>query len=45
MIASAVTGFLAVWGLIKMLSKVTFDGFAIYRVVAAIGIFTVLLTR
>ncbi|MCL4113719.1 UNVERIFIED_CONTAM: hypothetical protein GTU68_063599, partial [Idotea baltica] len=45
MIASAITGFLAVWGLIKLLAKVTFDGFAIYRVVAAVGIFIVLFAR
>jgi len=45
MIASAITGFLAVWGLIKLLAKVTFDGFAIYRVVAAIGVFIVLIIR
>jgi len=45
MIASAITGFLAVWGLIKLLAKVTFDGFALYRVVAAIGIFAVLFAR
>jgi undecaprenyl-diphosphatase len=45
MIASAVTGFLAVWGLIKLLTKVTFDGFAIYRVLAAIGILIVLIAR
>jgi len=45
MVASAITGFLAVWGLIKLLAKVTFDGFAVYRVVAAIGVFGVLLYR
>jgi len=45
MVASAVTGFLAVWGLIKLLASVTFDGFAIYRIVAALGIFAVLLAR
>ena len=45
MIASAVTGFLAVWGLIKLLARVTFDGFAIYRIVAAIGVFAVLIAR
>lgn len=45
MIASAVTGFLAVWGLLKLLAKVTFDGFAIYRIVAAIGVFAVLIAR
>jgi len=44
-IASAITGFLAVWGLLKLLAKVTFDGFAIYRIVAAIGIFAVLIAR
>ncbi len=45
MIASAITGFVAVWGLIKLLAKVTFDGFAIYRVIAAIGVFVVLIAR
>jgi len=45
MIASAVTGFLAVWGLIKLLAKVTFDGFAIYRVVAGVAILGVLVAR
>lgn len=45
MIASAITGFLAVWGLIKLLAKVTFNGFAVYRVMAAIGIFIVLFVR
>jgi undecaprenyl-diphosphatase len=45
MIASAITGFLAVWGLIRLLAKVTFNGFAAYRVLAAIGIFIVLFVR
>lgn len=45
MIASAITGFLAVWGLIKLLAKVTFDGFAVYRIAAAIGVFAVLIAR
>lgn len=45
MIASAVTGFLAVWGLLKLLAKVTFDGFAVYRIIAAIGVFAVLIAR
>lgn len=45
MIASAITGFLAVWGLIKLLAKVTFDGFAVYRIVAAVGVFIVLFAR
>lgn len=45
MITSAITGFLAVWGLIKLLTKVTFNGFAVYRVLAAIGIFIVLFVR
>jgi undecaprenyl-diphosphatase len=45
MIASAITGFLAVWGLIRLLAKVTFNGFATYRVLAAIGIFIVLIAR
>lgn len=45
MIASAVTGFLAVWGLIRLLARVTFDGFAVYRIVAAIGVFVVLFAR
>ena len=44
-IASAITGFLAVWGLIKLLAKVTFDGFAVYRIVAALGVFAVLIAR
>jgi len=44
-IASGVTGFLAVWGLIKLLARVTFDGFAVYRIVAAIGVFIVLFAR
>jgi len=45
MIASAITGFLAVWGLLKILAKATFNGFALYRVMAAIGIFIVLFVR
>jgi len=45
MIASAITGFLAVWGLIKLLAKVTFDGFAIYRIIAALGVFALLIAR
>lgn len=45
MIASALTGFLAVWGLIKLLARVTFDGFAVYRIVAAGVVFAVLLAR
>lgn len=45
MLAAGFTGFLAVWGLIKLLASVTFDGFAVYRVVAAIGIFAVLIVR
>ncbi len=45
MVASAVTGFIAVWGLIKLLAKVTFDGFAVYRVLAALGVFAVLIAR
>jgi len=45
MLAAAITGFLAVWGLIRLLAKVTFDGFAIYRVAAAIGVFVVLIAR
>jgi len=45
MIASALTGFLAVWGLIKLLAKVTFDGFAIYRIIAALGVFILLIAR
>lgn len=44
-IASAVTGFLAVWGLIKLLAKVTFDGFAAYRIAAAALVFAVLIAR
>lgn len=44
-IASALTGFLAVWGLIKLLARVTFDGFAVYRLVAAAGVFAVLAAR
>jgi len=34
-----------VWGLIKLLAKVTFDGFAIYRVVAGVAILGVLVAR
>lgn len=45
MIASAATGFLAVWGLIKLLARVTFDGFAVYRLLAAAGVFAVLIAR
>jgi undecaprenyl-diphosphatase len=45
MVASAITGFLAVWGLLKILAKATFNGFALYRVMAAIGIFIVLFVR
>jgi len=45
MIASAITGFLAVWGLLKILAKATFNGFALYRVMAAIVIFIVLFVR
>lgn len=45
MLAAAITGFLAVWGLIRLLAKVTFDGFAIYRIAAAIGVFAVLIAR
>ena len=45
MIASAITGFLAVWGLLKILAKATFNGFALYRVMAAINIFIVLFVR
>nr|XP_061840616.1 undecaprenyl-diphosphatase-like [Nerophis lumbriciformis] len=44
-IASAITGFLAVWGLIKLLAKVTFDGFAVYRIAAAMGVLVVLISR
>lgn len=44
-IASAITGFLAVWGLIKLLARVTFDGFAVYRVAAAALVFAVLIAR
>jgi undecaprenyl-diphosphatase len=45
MIASAVTGFLAVWGLIRLVARVSFDGFAVYRVLAAIAVFVVLIAR
>ena len=45
MIASAITGFLAVWGLIKLLARVTFDGFAMYRILAAAAVIAVLISR
>jgi len=45
MVAAAVTGWLAVWGLLRLLAKVNFDGFAVYRVAAAIGVLIVLASR
>jgi len=45
MLAAAITGWLAVWGLIKALAKVSFDGFAIYRLLAGVGVLIVLLAR
>jgi len=44
-LSSAITGFVAVWGLIKLLARVTFDGFALYRVAAAGVVIAVLLGR
>ena len=43
--ASAITGFLAVWGLLRLIARVTFDGFAVYRVVAGLGVLVVLAIR
>ena len=43
--ASAITGFLAVWGLLRLIARVTFDGFALYRVVAGLGVLVVLAIR
>jgi undecaprenyl-diphosphatase len=45
MVAAAITGFAAVWGLLRVVTWVSFDGFAVYRVVAAIGVFAVLIAR
>lgn len=45
MAAAAVTGWLAVWGLIKLVSKTSFAAFAVYRIIAAVGVFALLLTR
>lgn len=45
MLAAAITGWLAVWGLLRLLAKVNFDGFAAYRVLAAIGVLIVLVAR
>lgn len=45
MISAALTGWLAVWGLIKLVSRTSFAVFAIYRVVAAVAVFAVLLAR
>lgn len=45
MLSAAVTGWLAVWGLIRLLARVSFNGFAIYRVLVAIGVLIVLVAR
>lgn len=45
MLAAGVTGWLAVWGLIKALAKVSFDGFAVYRLLAGVGVLIVLFAR
>lgn len=45
MIAAAVTGWLAVWGLLKLVSRTSFDVFAGYRIVAGLGVLLVLLAR
>lgn len=45
MAAAAVTGWLAVWGLIKLVSRTSFAVFAVYRIVAAVGVFALLIAR
>jgi undecaprenyl-diphosphatase len=45
MAAAAVTGFVAVWGLLRLVVRVSFGGFAIYRVAAAVGVLAVLALR
>lgn len=38
MAASAVTGWFAIWGLIKLVSRTSFDTFAVYRIIAGVGV-------
>lgn len=45
MVASAVTGWFAVWGLIRLVARVSFDGFAVYRVAAMVGVLLLLVAR
>lgn len=45
MVSAGVTGWLAVWGLLRLVTRVTFDGFAAYRVAAGLGVLLVLAVR
>ncbi len=45
MLAAAVTGWLAVWGLLRLVARISFDGFAVYRVLASLGVLLVLIAR
>ncbi len=42
MAAAAITGWLAVWGLLRLVARISFDGFAIYRVVAGLAVLAML---
>ena len=44
-VASAVTGFLAVWGILKLVRTSTFTPFVIYRVLAGLALFGVYAAR
>ncbi|MCA1832598.1 MAG: undecaprenyl-diphosphate phosphatase [Actinobacteria bacterium] len=44
MIASAVTGFAAVWFVLRFIRRHSFDAFAVYRVLAALTVFGVILS-
>jgi undecaprenyl-diphosphatase len=45
MLASAVTGFLAVWGLLRLVKRYSFAPFVAYRVVAGVAIIAVAVAR
>lgn len=45
MIAAAITGWLAVWGLLRLVAKVNFDGFAVYRVIAGLSVLVIFFIR